>query len=81
MSEPSLTIAGCAPGQDTVAAFVASLKEIDGVTRVGLESSTRRSAKAKATRVERTGCHADGQSASFRSRVAFDEAPSSMDAG
>ncbi|MFT3863539.1 MAG: hypothetical protein QM729_04645 [Solirubrobacterales bacterium] len=34
ISGPSLTIAGCAPGQNAVAGFVASLKEIDGVTRV-----------------------------------------------
>ena len=36
---PSLVISGCAPTQNTVAAFVAALKEIDGVTRVGLETS------------------------------------------
>jgi Tfp pilus assembly protein PilN len=37
---PSLSIEGCAPSQDSVAGFVASLEDIDGVTRVGLESST-----------------------------------------
>ncbi len=36
---PSLAISGCAAGQDSVAAFVTALKEIDGVTRVGVESS------------------------------------------
>ena len=36
---PALEIVGCAPSQDTVAAFVASLEDIDGVTRVGVSSS------------------------------------------
>jgi Tfp pilus assembly protein PilN len=36
---PSLDIEGCAPGQDAVAGFVSSLEDIDGVTRVGLNSS------------------------------------------
>jgi Tfp pilus assembly protein PilN len=37
---PSLSIEGCAPSQDAVAGFIAALQDIDGVTRVGLESST-----------------------------------------
>lgn len=36
---PALGITGCAPDQPTVAAFVASLEDIDGVTRVGLATS------------------------------------------
>jgi hypothetical protein len=36
---PALEIIGCAPSQDSVAAFVAALEDIDGVTRVGLASS------------------------------------------
>jgi Tfp pilus assembly protein PilN len=36
---PSLAIGGCAAGQYAVAGFVAALKDIDGVTRVGVESS------------------------------------------
>ena len=36
---PALELIGCADGQDTVAGFVAALKDIDGVTRVGLDSS------------------------------------------
>jgi Tfp pilus assembly protein PilN len=36
---PALDISGCAPSQDAVAGFVASLEDIDGVTRVGLDSS------------------------------------------
>lgn len=36
---PALDISGCAPDQPMVAAFVASLEDIDGVTRVGLDTS------------------------------------------
>ncbi|HYH54915.1 MAG TPA: hypothetical protein VD761_12380 [Solirubrobacterales bacterium] len=36
---PALELSGCASGQQAVAGFVTSLKDIDGVTRVGVESS------------------------------------------
>jgi Tfp pilus assembly protein PilN len=36
---PALEISGCAVGQDAVAGFVASLEDVDGVTRVGLAAS------------------------------------------
>lgn len=36
---PALEIEGCAAGQESVAGFVTALKDIDGVTRVGVESS------------------------------------------
>ncbi len=36
---PALEITGCAAGQESVAGFVTALKDIDGVTRVGVESS------------------------------------------
>jgi hypothetical protein len=36
---PSLEISGCATGHEAVAGFVTALKDIDGVTRVGVESS------------------------------------------
>jgi Tfp pilus assembly protein PilN len=36
---PALEIQGCAAGQEAVAGFVTALKDIDGVTRVGVESS------------------------------------------
>lgn len=38
---PALEIQGCAPGQESVAAFVAALEDIDGVTRVGVATSKR----------------------------------------
>ena len=36
---PALEISGCATGQESVAGFVTALKDIDGVTRVGVQSS------------------------------------------
>jgi len=36
---PAMEIEGCAVGQESVAGFVAVLRNIDGVTRVGVESS------------------------------------------
>ena len=42
---PALELSGCATGQDAVAGFVTALKDIDGVTRVGVESSELASEK------------------------------------
>jgi Tfp pilus assembly protein PilN len=36
---PAMELNGCATGQDAVAGFVTALKDVDGVTRVGVESS------------------------------------------
>lgn len=36
---PALALSGCAAGQESVAGFVTALKDIDGVTRVGVQSS------------------------------------------
>jgi Tfp pilus assembly protein PilN len=36
---PALELSGCARGQEAVAGFVTALKDIDGVTRVGVQSS------------------------------------------
>ena len=36
---PALELVGCARGQEAVARFVSALKDIDGVTRVGVQSS------------------------------------------
>ncbi len=75
---PALTIDGCASGQAMVAGFVASLKDIDGVTRVGLNNSTvaeEGSGAAGGGACERPGA------AQFDIVVAFDEAPPSVDGG
>lgn len=36
---PALELSGCAGGQEAVAGFVTALEDIDGVTRVGVQSS------------------------------------------
>ena len=36
---PALELKGCAAGHEAVAGFVTDLKDIDGVTRVGVQSS------------------------------------------
>ncbi|MFL5869740.1 MAG: PilN domain-containing protein [Solirubrobacterales bacterium] len=41
LAVPTLSIAGCGTGHDAVAEFVEALKDIDGVTRVAVESSER----------------------------------------
>ena len=38
---PAVEIVGCATTQDQVAGFVSALEDIDGVTRVGIQSSAR----------------------------------------
>ena len=69
---PALEISGCAPGQDAVAGFVAALEDIDGVTRVGLESleAIDSASGSGIRRLERTGstdCQAGPRTASSRS--------------
>ena len=83
---PALEIIGCAPGQDSVAAFVADLEDIDGVTRVGVASSERPEAAAEegggTTELE-TGdsnqnsddCRTEDFIARFEIVVAFDAVP------
>ncbi len=80
---PSLTISGCATGHDAVAGFVTALKEIDGVTRVGVESSElgeKETAVSSAEVGAATGssggdCRTRKFIAKFDLVVAFDAAP------
>jgi Tfp pilus assembly protein PilN len=80
---PSLTISGCATGQDAVAGFVTTLKDIDGVTRVGLESSelSEQESGAGAAGASSSGsggggdCRTRSFIAKFEIVVAFDAAP------
>jgi Tfp pilus assembly protein PilN len=75
VASPSLVLSGCASGQDGVAAFVSALKQIDGVTRVGLSNSSL------AEGVEPSeGEAGECGGATFNMTVAFDEAPPSVDA-
>ncbi len=74
---PALTMEGCARGQEGVARFVTALKEIDGVTRVGVESSELGSDKAQAGAGSGGGgdCRTRKFLAKFNLVVAFDSAP------
>jgi Tfp pilus assembly protein PilN len=83
---PALELNGCASGQKAVAGFVTALKDIDGVTRVGVESSElgeeeEEEAAASSTEVgASTGstgeeCRTRAFIAKFSIVVAFDAAP------
>lgn len=67
---PALTMTGCATGQEAVAGFVTALEDIDGVTRVGVESSQLSGGVNGGG-----GCEATGPVAEFSLVVAFDAAP------
>ena len=70
---PSLALNGCAHGQDGVAGFITALKDIDGVTRVGVQSSTVEGEGGESGGGGEGECGAGG--ASFDLVVAFDAAP------
>lgn len=65
---PSLELEGCTSSQDAVATFITALKDIDGVTRVGLESSSTEEGGSGGGE----GCEGKTQ---FNLVVAFDAAP------
>ena len=71
---PSLQMSGCAKGQEGVAGFVTALKDIDGVTRVGLQSSQLSGEAGGGEAGSEGGCSGEG-SASFSITVVFDAAP------
>ena len=81
---PALEMVGCASSQDAVAGLIANLQEIDGVTRVGLESSerpdqTQGTATAAPTTSDSnattTDCRTRDFITQFKILVAFDEVP------
>lgn len=76
---PALELVGCAPGQEEVAAFVAALEDIDGVTRVGLETSEKPTAEVTATPSAGPSiseeCRTSDASSKFQIVAAFDAAP------
>ena len=80
---PALELNGCASGQEAVAGFVTALKDIDGVTRVGVESSELGEEEETASSTEvgaatgSTGdeCRTREFIAKFALVVAFDAAP------
>jgi hypothetical protein len=79
---PALEISGCAAGQDAVAGFVTALKDIDGVTRVGVQSSALGETGPGAGVSEESAgssgesdCRTRGFIAQFGIVAAFDAAP------
>jgi Tfp pilus assembly protein PilN len=78
---PALELDGCATGQESVAGFVTALKEIDGVTRVGVESSELSDQEEGSGSTGGgsggggTGCLTRDFIAEFHLVVAFDAAP------
>ena len=77
---PALSLAGCAAGQKSVAGFVTALKDIDGVTRVGVESSElpdeeEGAGSAEASEASGGSCQTREFIAQFHLVVAFDAAP------
>ncbi|HEX5928972.1 MAG TPA: PilN domain-containing protein [Solirubrobacterales bacterium] len=78
---PALELSGCAAGQESVAGFVSALKEIDGVTRVGVQSSQigdREIAEGATASGAASGggtCQTQSFIAAFEIVVAFDAAP------
>jgi Tfp pilus assembly protein PilN len=79
---PALEIDGCATGQDAVAGFVSSLEDIDGVTRVGLDSSKSPGEEEGGESTAGTGTSGDGGNecvgpnvVTFQLVVAFDAVP------
>lgn len=76
---PALEISGCATGQEAVAGFVTVLKDIDGVTRVGVQSSAlpEQTTGGATSDGESSGedCRTRAFIAKFEIVVAFDAAP------
>ena len=86
---PSLQIGGCAKGQEGTARFLAALRDIDGVTRVGMQSSelgaldAGEAAAASAAAGDSAAgagapsadCQTKPQVARFQVTVAFDAVP------
>jgi Tfp pilus assembly protein PilN len=78
---PALELTGCAPSQDAVAGFLTALRDIDGVTRVGLDSSERPDTQSSGGAAPTAGGDADASCQTrdfivqFQILAAFDEVP------
>jgi Tfp pilus assembly protein PilN len=79
---PALEFVGCAQSQEAVAGFVQALKDIDGVTRVGVQSSAVGSGESggnSGAAVSAT-CQTQDFIAQFQMVAAFDAAPVASEA-
>jgi Tfp pilus assembly protein PilN len=72
LAGPSLTLSGCAAGYAGVAGFVTALKDIDGVTRVGVQSTAQTAESSGSGEGE---CGGGSATVEFTLVVAFDAAP------
>lgn len=77
---PSLQLSGCAEGQEGVARLLAALKDIDGVTRVGMQSSAIGDDAANTPVTSGSvgnaeACPSSPKVANFQITVAFDAVP------
>jgi Tfp pilus assembly protein PilN len=72
---PALELQGCATGQTAVAGFAQTLKQIDGVTRVGVESSELGEESSSGGSSNGSTCQTHSSVAQFQMVVAFDAAP------
>ncbi len=75
---PALEMVGCAAGQEAVARFVTVLRDIDGVTRVGIQSSELPAGSSSGEGGSTSasgGCQTHNFIAQFQIVVAFDAAP------
>jgi len=75
---PALQLIGCAPGQEAVAGFITVLRDIDGVTRVGVSKSdlpTNALSASSGATSSSTECQTRDFIAKFEIVVAFDAAP------
>lgn len=79
---PALQLSGCSTGQEAVAGFITALKQIDGVTRVGVETSELAEEESAAGAGDAGGgggsesdCRTRNFIAKFDMVVAFDAAP------
>jgi Tfp pilus assembly protein PilN len=77
---PALEMVGCASSQAAVGGFVDALKDIDGVTRVGVQGSAIGGESGSGTAAAST-CAAGKDVAQFQMVVAFDAAPVPEEAG
>jgi Tfp pilus assembly protein PilN len=75
LTVPNLNITGCGTGHRAVAAFVQTLQDIDGVTRVGVASSTRGLEEGGGGGGGDDSCQTRDFIATFDINVAFDAAP------
>jgi Tfp pilus assembly protein PilN len=75
ISGPALELVGCARSHDAVAGLVQALKDIDGVTRVGLPTSTVGASGGSES------CQTRDFIAQFQMVAAFDAAPAPVEGG